>query len=111
MSEIKKKIRQQFRNICFVRDNYTCKMCKKISSPEKINEEMDCHHISSKNSMPNGGYVKENGITLCKDNCHIKAEEFHSTGIAPTGFTINDLYVAINSSLDKAKEESLKLCK
>lgn len=109
MSKNKKQIRNLFKTACFKRDKYSCIMCGKKSTPEKIDQEMDCHHITDRHDMPNGGYVLENGITLCKDYCHIKAEEFHSTGIAAPGFSIEDLYLAIKSSLDKAKQASLKL--
>jgi hypothetical protein len=58
--------------------------------------------------MPNGGYVKENGISLCPD-CHQKAEVYHSTGTALEGFAPDDLYKKINSSYEKAVEASNKL--
>lgn len=49
--------------------------------------------------MPSGGYVKENGISLCPE-CHLKAERFHISGGEEweAGFHPNDLYVKINSS-------------
>jgi hypothetical protein len=48
--------------------------------------------------MPNGGYVKENGITLCKigENCHLKAEN-----VEP-GFEPELLYRLIGSSKELA---------
>jgi len=58
--------------------------------------------------MPNGGYVKENGISLCEE-CHKKAEEFHSTGVAFPGYAPEDLYQKINSSYEKAVEASKRL--
>lgn len=58
--------------------------------------------------MPNGGYVKENGISVC-DECHLKAEEFWSTGEAVEGFSPDDLYKLINSSFDEAVKSSTKL--
>ena len=71
-------------------------------------QELDAHHITNRKEMPNGGYVKENGISLCPD-CHIKAEEFHSTGTAVPGYGPDDLYKVINSTLEKAIEASEKL--
>jgi hypothetical protein len=63
--------------------------------------------------MPNGGYVPENGITLCagedQDNCHWKAEQYHATGTALPGFSPDDLYAKIGSDWMKAWEASEKL--
>jgi 5-methylcytosine-specific restriction endonuclease McrA len=109
MSSQKKVIRNKFRDDCFKRDNYKCVKCEFKSSQEKAQDELDAHHITSRTEMPSGGYVKENGITLCKDNCHIKAEEYHSTGIAALGFSIDDLYTAIRSSHTQAIAASKKL--
>ena len=58
--------------------------------------------------MPNGGYVKENGISVC-DDCHLKAEEFHSTGTAVEGFSPDDLYKKIGSSHEQAVAAAEKL--
>ena len=52
---------------------------------------LDAHHITSRDKMPNGGYVKENGATLCEE-CHLKAE-----GDNVVGFKIDDLYELIGS--------------
>lgn len=109
MSANKKKIRQQFRDVCFARDKYTCVMCGKKSSCEKALEELDCHHITDRSLMPSGGFVLENGITLCATGCHEKAEMFHSTGTAIEGYSPEDLYKKINSSYEKAVAASEKL--
>jgi hypothetical protein len=58
--------------------------------------------------MPNGGYVKQNGISVC-DDCHLKAEAFWSTGEAIEGFSPEDLYNLIGSSLEIATKASEKL--
>ncbi len=58
--------------------------------------------------MPAGGYVTENGISLCPW-CHEKAEEFHKTGIAVEGFAPADLYKMVGSSYDLAFAASKKL--
>jgi hypothetical protein len=52
--------------------------------------------------MLNGGYVAENGISLCADY-HIKAED------QEVGFQPEDLYLKIGSSKEKAVEASEKL--
>ena len=74
MSQKKKQIRQQFRSAVFARDRYRCRVCGFQSTPEKAEEELDAHHITDRNEMPNGGYVKENGVSLCKEACHVEAE-------------------------------------
>ena len=60
--------------------------------------------------MPNGGYVKENGISLC-ESCHIKAEVWHSSNKEKfeNGYHPNDLYLLINSNYNLAFEKSKKL--
>lgn len=109
MSSAKKKIRQQFRDAVFARDSHMCRVCK---APDHMVDEydsfLDAHHITDRNSMPNGGYVKENGISLCPE-CHEKAEVFHSTGVAFEGFSPDDLYHLIGSSYEKAHDASEKL--
>jgi hypothetical protein len=100
MSAKKRAIREQFRNATFGRDGHKCRICGRESG-------LDAHHITSRDEMPNGGYVVENGITLC-DICHPKAEAFHATGRALPGFAPDDLYKLVGSSFEasvKADEE------
>lgn len=105
----KKKVREQFRNACYKRDKYKCAACPFVPSKDKpIEEQLDAHHVTDRNEMPNGGYVKENGISLCEE-CHRKAEVFHSTGEVVPGYSIEELYVLIGSSYEKAYENSLRL--
>jgi len=108
MSNQKKQVRSLFRDSCYKRDGYRCAMCAYKSSAEHAQEELDAHHITDRNLMPNGGYVRENGISLCPE-CHIKAEVYHSTGVAHPGYAPEDLYKAIKSTLEKAIEASEKL--
>lgn len=108
MSAGKKAIRKYFRDACYKRDGFRCAMCNMKSSKDSAEEELDAHHITDRNLMPNGGYVKENGISLCP-GCHEKAEVFHSTGTAVEGYAPDDLYKKINSSYEKAVEASNKL--
>ena len=91
MSKAKKLIRAKFRASVFSRDKYKCRMCEYVP---KDTSELDAHHISDRNYVPNGGYVMENGISLCVE-CHIMAEQFHSTGSAFVGYSPDDLYKAI----------------
>src|SRR5271156_5184172 len=103
----KKEIRKNFRTVCLNRDKDTCCMCgHKALNREQALEIFDIHHIIDRSLMSNGGYVLENGITLCKDPCHIKAEVFHSTGVAHPGYSPEDLYKKINSTIEKAVEAS-----
>ena len=80
----------------------------KAKSLEEALIIFDVHHITNRKEIVNGGYVLENGITLCNDD-HVKAEIFHSTGTAHEGYAPEDLYKAIGSTLDKAIAASNKL--
>jgi len=100
----KKKIRETFRNEVFKRDGNKCRVC---GNPKA---KLDAHHITDRHDMPNGGYVKENGISLCdvEGGCHMKAEQFH-IGKGVKGFYPEDLYKLIGSNHELAVSESLKL--
>ena len=103
MSKSKKKlVRKRFRDACYKRDNYSCVCCSFKAGKERAQELLDAHHITNRNLMPNGGYVKENGISLCED-CHIKAEDE-----AP-GFEPELLYKKIGSSYEEAVKASERL--
>ena len=108
MSAKKKQVRAAFRDATFARDRYRCVGCDFESSPARANGELDAHHITDRTEMPNGGYVEENGVSLCP-SCHRKAEEFHSTGTAAPGFNPDELYAKIGSSHRRAVEASEKL--
>ena len=80
----KQEVRRRFREAVFKRDGYRCVMCGFQSSSELAEHELDAHHITPREDIPHGGYVKENGITLCDptksggklvDGCHYKAED------------------------------------
>jgi 5-methylcytosine-specific restriction endonuclease McrA len=104
----KKQVRENFRNSVYKRDKNTCQVCNK---KHLDTNELDAHHITDRSEMPNGGYVKENGITVCKDECHFKVELFHITegeewneGLHP-----DDLYKKIKSSKELAIKKSHEL--
>lgn len=101
----KKQIRENFRNSVFKRDKNKCVFCFKT-------ENLDAHHITDRNEIPNGGYVLENGITLCSEH-HLMAEKYHMTNKKEyvEGFHPNQLYEKINSSYEIAKEKAEKLVK
>ena len=88
MSQEKKAMREKFRNECFERDGH-CVCCTEKNI-------INTHHIRNRNEFKNGGYVKENGATLCLDH-HILAEQ---------GFvSARELYKIINSSFEKAQRK------
>jgi predicted restriction endonuclease len=101
----KKTIREAFRQAVFRRDGYRCAMCG------RSDVKLDAHHITDRKDMPNGGYVAENGITLCDcdQGCHWKAEHHHATGKAYPGYSPEELYAKIGSDPVKAWESSEKL--
>jgi|ERR1035437_870499 hypothetical protein len=103
----KKDIRSKFRNDVLKRDGNHCKVCG------RGDVKLDAHHVTDRSEMPNGGYVVENGITLCdtENGCHIKAERFHITDGKDwvDGYHPFDLYKLIKSNLGLAKEKSEKL--
>ena len=103
MSRKKQTIRCRFREAVFERDGHKCVFCDET-------EDLDSHHITDRSLMPNGGYVKENGITLCKWH-HLLAENHHSSGGEDynEGMHPNDLYVIIGSSHGMAYRASEKL--
>lgn len=103
MSQRKKKIRSRFREEVFKRDGYQCVFCNETS-------ELDAHHITDRTEMPNGGYVKENGITLCGEH-HLMAEEFHLSGGTKWVAQMHpeDLYYMIGSSKELAVQQSVLL--
>ena len=118
----KKEIRRKFRDETFERDGYKCRICDADFSDQEFPEIfLDAHHITDRSDMPNGGYVKENGISLCKENfddegfiiesCHMKAELFHITNGENwyPNMHPNDLYELIGSSKEVAIKKSLNL--
>ena len=83
MSKQKKEVRKAFRDGTFRRDKYTCVMCGFRAKPADAETFLDAHHITPREDMPHGGYVKENGVTLCTGHhlgddaggCHARAED------------------------------------
>jgi 5-methylcytosine-specific restriction endonuclease McrA len=102
MSAQKKRVRKAFRAAVFERDGYTCRGCGFESSPERAEAELDAHHITDRNEMPNGGYVAENGISLCAE-CHGNAEAHHRGAPVPPGFAPHELYELIGASEAEAR--------
>ena len=99
MSLKKKLIRKNFREAVFSRDNHCCVFCD-------CKENLDPHHITDRHNFKNGGYVLENGITVCEIH-HLECEQYHiSKGKSwVEGKHPDDLYKLINSSYELAKEK------
>ena len=104
MSGRKKRVREAFRQAVWGRDAHRCRMCGVGGV------ELDAHHITDRNEMPNGGYVASNGISLC-EGCHVRAEMYHSSGGLhwPQGWHPDDLYGVIGSSYEEAARDSERL--
>jgi len=105
MAKLRRKnmVRHNFREAVFERDGHTCVFCD-------ITEDLDAHHIVDRNNLPNGGYVLENGITLCPEH-HKDAELFHMTAGKryTNGMHPHDLYDLISSSHELAIRKSKEL--
>ncbi len=113
MSSDKKRVREGFRTAVFTRAKHRCEGpgCSVTATPEQAVEVLDAHHITDRHDMPNGGYVAENGIALCKrpGGCHEKAEDVLQGRAHHPGFTPEELYRRIGSSRRKAEAASRKL--
>lgn len=114
MSKRKKEIRAAFRRAVFGRDDHKCVMCgldayRGNHRNGQVEDVLDAHHVTPREEMPNGGYVKENGISLCKDNCHLKAEEYLQGTNLHEGFSPEELYKKIGSTHEEAVVASLRL--
>lgn len=59
--------------------------------------------------MPNGGYVKENGISVCEDH-HLLCEQFHIEGkVDDPKYHPNNLYHMVGSHFLTAVKASERL--
>lgn len=113
--EEKRAVRAAFRNAVFERDKYRCRVCgaygkdrqggdghKKFHAITTTIEELDAHHIVDRHLMPNGGYVAENGISLCSE-CHEMAEAYwFDEKQRREAYEPEKLYELIGSSWDEA---------
>jgi 5-methylcytosine-specific restriction endonuclease McrA len=100
----KKAVRRHFRLAVFTRDGYRCAACERpgVDRQAGPGTPLDAHHIYDRSLMPGGGYVVENGVSLC-DECHLKAESHWAPGVTPEpGFSPGDLYAMVGSSYEKA---------
>ncbi len=102
----KQLVRKRFRDSVFVRDQYRCVGCGLQSSADK--DELDAHHITPREEMPNGGYATENGVSLCA-KCHVLAEDYYVTGETIDWYYPKDLYRLVGSSYEQALRASERL--
>lgn len=113
MSAGKRLVRQKFRDAVFQRDSHRCRTCgvtsagirKALGLTVTGDTLLDAHHITDRNLMPAGGYVLENGISLCPE-CHQKAEVYHETGVSVSGYSPDELYALVGSSYSRAIQAS-----
>jgi len=112
MSAEKQMVRERFRTAVFRRAKYRCQGpgCKVVATAETAETILDAHHVTPRELMPGGGYVAENGVCLCKADCHEKAEQNLRGGDWP-GFASDDLYKIIGSNRKKAEAASKRLIK
>ena len=122
----KREVRRLFREAVFQRDNHTCQVCGASVTPGLADpgvQMINAHHIWPREKMPSGGYVVENGITVCdtklaegRKSCHEKVEEALADFIGPKvcgpehyDLHPDKLYQKIGSSHEAAYEAALKL--
>lgn len=103
--ERKRAVREAFNQAVFRRDGERCVVCRHDG---KETPAVDAHHITDRDEMPNGGYVAENGISVC-EACHLRVEQYHITGQAEPELHPNDLYRMIGSSYEAAVAASASL--
>jgi hypothetical protein len=58
--------RDEFRRLVLERDGGRCVLCRRPAQ--------DAHHIMERRLFEYGGYVLDNGVSLCGD-CHVRAEQ------------------------------------
>lgn len=71
-----KSERRKFREQCFERDNHTCVV------PDCNADAVDAHHIIERSEWQNGGYIPQNGASVCEH--HHKLAE--TNDIPPQAF-------------------------
>ncbi|MFT6915375.1 MAG: 5-methylcytosine-specific restriction endonuclease McrA [Motiliproteus sp.] len=103
MSAKKKLARQKFRDDVLKRDHNHCVICK-------TQDTIDAHHITDRELMPGGGYVKENGITLCHEHIEMAEHQRQSDGVEGEElYAPGKLYIKIGSNYEKALKASERL--
>jgi 5-methylcytosine-specific restriction endonuclease McrA len=104
VSRKKKAVRRRFREVVFSRDGHRCRVCG-------ASGKLDAHHVSPRTEMPSGGYVAENGVSLCPP-CHLKAEDYFVDSpprMLDETYSPEKLYELIGSSHERAVKASERL--
>lgn len=95
MNNFKLLTREQFRDLSFKRDKYTCVFCQKPS--------VDPHHIIDRKLFSDGGYYLDNCASVCEEHhwavekTDISVEDVRKAAgvtniILPEGFDISNVY-------------------
>lgn len=110
----KQDVRAAFRKAVFARDRHRCLVCGRqwsAADADPVLQRINAHHIIDRREFPNGGYVVENGVTVCEGACHLACEEFHISGGARStpGLSPSELYAKIGSSLALATQADAAL--
>ncbi len=112
MSVAKRRKREFVRKESLHRDNGCCRICGAavgyLCPDGEVCEELDPHHITPRELMPNGGYVLGNIITLC-EYCHDLAEAYlnDEENIVDSGpeYAPSSLYKLIGGTYQRALME------
>lgn len=81
MSSEKKEIRQTWRDAVFTRDKHACVICAEMGTVV-AGTPLQAHHITPRGLCPGGGYVVENGITVCeRHHVDVEADTLRPGGI------------------------------
>ncbi len=91
----KQMVRARFKTAVFDRDRARCVVCNMKAH--------DAHHIIPRTEIAGGGYVVENGVSLCFA-CHRCAEYYCEATGQPAGYSPANLFHLIGSSERQARE-------
>jgi len=88
------QIRERFRKEVFKRDHYKCVVCKETA--------VDAHHIIDRSLWPDGGYILDNGVSLCTD--HHKEAEKNKISTEHLRQLAGIMYIALPLGFDPTKK-------